>query len=705
MKTVFRLILLFLTISSFAHFGPRGPYVGGTVTCSIALGDSAVYIGTAEGGVFESTNSNLVAWRARPVGLKSGKITALAHTGKYLFAATADSGVFRFTGFVGNDRYWEKVNSGLSNLKITSLVATDTATIYAGTLDGGIFKTTNKGASWTAVNNDDLHHLEITALAKAGSRVIHTSEGGIYATDDAGTSWFKYSGSLPDHAHASLVSYNNITDQVLVSIEDSLYLSGSASTSTTPSYTFVQTGLPTGVKIRSISNKGSSWFVATDKGVFVSPTDVIVWTAINNGLATLDVKTVAVLKTTIVAGTVGEGIFKASVAAPVWSVFNTSFPNTVTYSFTTASTNILVAATNKGVYVSRNSGTSYVRANKGLKDSLNVQDIQFADFCILAATKNGGVFFSPDTGATWMEANNGLPSLNIKKVYYSNGKKFAITADGKLFSSALHSYDWVSEQSDITAKIVSIAFFGNKLLISTEANGVIAKVIGASSWTFQNTGLTNLNTTSSTTQGSKLFVGTAGSGVFVADTTDYVWSATAPFSIDFISMFGLSSSHVQAMSSNLGYVFASYKGGVVTTSDNGATWIAGGNQFNLPSFSNIYKIAFTSGSAGRVYVYTENNGLYSNALSELPVLTSVADLLESKSASGMLVSPNPSNGTFAVKIIDKVESLELLNFAGQVVKTLPAVSEQNVSFQAASGLYFLRAKTEKGMKMQKIVIE
>ena len=138
---------ILISVNTFAHFGSKGPF-GGTVTCTAQgkiLGNSSdqVFFGTAEGGVYVN-NAAVTAWTARPVGLKSGKISALAVTGNYVFAATADSGIFRFTGFVGTDRYWEKVNSGLGNLKITSLVSIDTITLLAGTDNGTIYKTINK---------------------------------------------------------------------------------------------------------------------------------------------------------------------------------------------------------------------------------------------------------------------------------------------------------------------------------------------------------------------------------------------------------------------------------------------------------------------------------------------------------------------------------------------------------------------------------
>ena len=132
---ILTIVFAFSFLCTFAHFGSKGPY-GGSVSCAIVY-DTTVYIGTNNGGVFESTSSKLVGWRARPVGLKSGKITALTHSGKDLFAATADSGIFIFNGYVGSDRYWQKINTGLTTLKIRSLLAIDSVTLLAGTDGNG----------------------------------------------------------------------------------------------------------------------------------------------------------------------------------------------------------------------------------------------------------------------------------------------------------------------------------------------------------------------------------------------------------------------------------------------------------------------------------------------------------------------------------------------------------------------------------------
>ena len=132
---LFSSILLLNSKATFAQFNSKGPF-GGSVSCSIAV-DTSVYVGTLNGGVFQSTTSQLLAWRPLVVGLKSGKITALTYSGLDLFAATADSGIYVYNGYVGTNRYWVKINNGLNNLKIKSLLALDSTTILAGTDGGG----------------------------------------------------------------------------------------------------------------------------------------------------------------------------------------------------------------------------------------------------------------------------------------------------------------------------------------------------------------------------------------------------------------------------------------------------------------------------------------------------------------------------------------------------------------------------------------
>lgn len=689
-----------------AHFGSKGPF-GGTVTTSIVVkkqnqsADSIVFVGTANGGVYST--SNLTSWTARPVGLKSGKITALAHTGKLLIAGTADSGVFVFTGFTGTDRFWRKKNKGLTNLKITALVAVNENTIFAGTNGGGVFKSTDKGENWVAVNNDNLHHLEITGLAKKGNRVFVLGAG-VWATDDLGATWFDYNDDNTRHIDGSNeISYNETTNELFVVNNDGVFKT-TVNADTISSYSIATTGLPSGIVINGISNNGTNWYLSTNQGVYTSPSNAISWTSMKAGLTTLNINTVASVNTTTIAGSTQIGIFSVKSPATTWSLFNNGFNNIKTYSVAT-SDSISVVANEFGVFVSRNIIRStiipYVKSVNGLTDSLNVNDIIFAEKYLVAGTSNGGVFVSADTGKTWNAFNVGLSTLNIKKLFYSNGNVYAVANNGSVFVIDLKSVSWSNITFNlgyINADVSSLSFFGDKILATTRTHGVFVKSLSGSTWTAQNTDLSNLDVTSSTVWLNKILIGTNGNGVFVSDTASISWNKTLtrPVGSHTDSVDNqYNAEYIQAMLTNAGFVFASYKGGLFATYDGGKTWVPGGNQFNIPTYSNYNKISI---AAGRVFVTTDNNSVYSNALSELPTIPTAIE--NEYVASSVSVYPNPNNGKFTVA--DDVTEIAIYDLSGKLLNTFVST---NVTVEYPKGIYILKAKTSKGLATQKLVIE
>jgi photosystem II stability/assembly factor-like uncharacterized protein len=711
-KIVFKAIAICFALTSYinlnAHFGSKGPF-GGSVSCMTSY-DSTVYVGTFTGGVYESTSSKLTSWRARPVGLKQGHITALAHTGKALFAASADSGVYRFTGYDVNDRYWESTNKGLEGQKITCMIAIDSNSLMVGTNGGGLFITKDFGATWNNVNNSVLHHYGITGLVKVGSRIFHTAiDGGIWGSDDLGASWYDYNDGNTYHIDGtSLINYNSTTNQLMVLNETGLLKSTVIPFSETvfPSYSYCEQGLPNDILIKSISNNGTTWFLSTNKGVYSSPSDIISWSAINTGLTTQNITSVTPLKGNLICGTMNEGIFKSTNSPISWVAFNSNFNNIKTYSMAT-SNDLIVAATEKGVYVSTNLATSYSRANNGLTDSLNVTDLAFANSLLFASTKNAGVFISTDTGKTWTNNSDGLMTMNVKKIFCNpiSSMKYIICADGKIYKSKLNETDWVSFNTGINGTPTSMAFFESNIILTTSDNGVyICK--NQTSWTQENEGLSNLKISSATFSGAKLFIGTLGSGVWKSDTSNFNWNKVDGNPINkhtgFVNNFE-NVNNIQSMYSNAGWVFAGYKGGLFATSDSGSTWIAAGNQFNLPTFTNVNKISIAT---GRVFVTTENNSLYSNGLSELPpILINHTDEIL-KSSEAFNIYPNPSSGVFNIEITNKkINTISIFNSNGVLLDEFDANSVNAFNINYPTGSYIVKLNANDTIFTQKLIIK
>ena len=89
-----------------------------------------------------------------PAGLEGGAIEAIALDPQHpntLFAATLEAGVFYSSN---GGRSWRALDIAPSAQRVDALAIApqDPQTVYAGT-GGGIFKTTDGGATWQAVNS------------------------------------------------------------------------------------------------------------------------------------------------------------------------------------------------------------------------------------------------------------------------------------------------------------------------------------------------------------------------------------------------------------------------------------------------------------------------------------------------------------------------------------------------------------------------
>lgn len=640
MKKIFReaqkttlvfLTLLLIGLQAAAHFGPRSP-LGGYVTCATNF-NGLVYFGTESGGVYEATSPQLTTWRPRPVGMLQGHVTALTHSGSYLFAGTVDGGVYIFNGYVGTDRYWNKASNGLTNLQVKSLIAVDSITVLAGTNGGGLFKTTDKGASWTAVNDAHLNNTIVTSLAKGGSRIFATTlNGGVFASDNGGDAWFDFNDVLTAQiSGTTALSYNDTTDMLMVLNANGLFVTGSAASTMSPGFSSANNGPVIGAQIRALCNNGTHWYVATATGVHRSAGASINWGTASTGLTNMDVTAITALPGEVVAAVRKVGIYKSPAASISWTLTNTGFNNPITRSMAMAGDSLVVAVTDDGVYISRKLGspaTSFFRANNGLNDSTQIEDVLLTPTMLFAATQ-GGVYVSQDTGTTWTLLNTGLTNLHIVQLAYGNRQVYAIDNQGGISTKEVSATTWTSFQLGLPNGVSpsSLVIYGNRILLGTLGTGTYIRDQHGAVWTAFNTGLGNLTVTSVTAASGRFYAGTDGAGVYSSPVDSADWTLTAQTVIPHTTLMGLNGGHIQAMNSYAGYVYASYKGGVLTTADAGATWEEGGNQFNLPSFTDVRKLGFVK---TRVFALTENNGPYANSLSELPTLANFLHLSDDR---------------------------------------------------------------------------
>jgi photosystem II stability/assembly factor-like uncharacterized protein len=163
-----------------------------------------------EEGPTAGLNANNTGWTELGPGNIGGRTRAVVIDPTdplRLFAASVGGGVWRSTD---GGASWAPTNDLMANLAICSLVMdpTDPNTLYAGTGEGfsnvdairgdGIFRTQDGGVTWQSLpatsGNTDFHYVNSLAISSDGQTLLAGTTAGIFLSSDAGQSWSRRLG-------------------------------------------------------------------------------------------------------------------------------------------------------------------------------------------------------------------------------------------------------------------------------------------------------------------------------------------------------------------------------------------------------------------------------------------------------------------------------------------------------------------------------
>ncbi len=156
--------------------------------------------------------------------------------------------------------------AGLAGTDVRSITAID-STLFVGTQTLGIYKSTNWGVTWTAINNG-LTSTAIRAIEAKGDTLFAGGQigTGVYRSTDLGASWTLLAGGLPSSSYRGFAS------------NGSLIVTGG--------------------------------FSSSSVGVYYSRNNGTSWTAINTGLTDLQIFDLAIHGDTLLAATNTKGVFR-----------------------------------------------------------------------------------------------------------------------------------------------------------------------------------------------------------------------------------------------------------------------------------------------------------------------------------------------------------------------------------------------------------
>jgi len=289
-----------------------------------------------------------------------------------------------------------------------SAVLGDSSVVFAGTYDGGIFRSANEGRTWRAVN-DGLGQNGVfgTVLAieidpRDPNRVYAgTGFGASYRSVDGGQTW-ALNGTLP-----------------------------------------VSPVPPITALLADPHSAGTVY--AGTRGVYRSRDDGRTWRAVRRGLPAGLVHALDFDPTgrDLYAGLDDGGLYRSGDQGTTWIRVNSGIPSTASVNalgFDPRSPTVVFAATGDGLYRSLDRGRHWSRVGASrLTGGVVGVGFQTATDRAFAASTNG-VFVSLDRGNSWSPVEGTFPQLFIRT--------FAVTRESLLAASGDPDRDSAIERSD-----------------------------------------------------------------------------------------------------------------------------------------------------------------------------------------------------------------------------------------------------------------
>ena len=285
----------------------------GFVYCFASL-DTALFAGTGTGGIFRTADHGM-NWTASDSGLTNKYINVLAVSGVNLFAGTNGGGVF-----ISSDGGSSWSNTGLVGYSITAFTVED-SDLFAGTDDGRIFLSIDNGSSWNQMWKAVYRQISSFAISNgaAGARILFAGNNGmgVYRSTDSGASWSAVNNGLTDTYVWSLA----VSGTTLFA-----GLNGGGifrSTDNGGSWSPVDSGL-TSANVWALAVSGTNVFAGTDSGIFLSSNEGANWTQVDAGLTKTGVSALTIVGNNlfagIVAGVEADSVWKRPLSEMITSV-------------------------------------------------------------------------------------------------------------------------------------------------------------------------------------------------------------------------------------------------------------------------------------------------------------------------------------------------------------------------------------------------
>jgi photosystem II stability/assembly factor-like uncharacterized protein len=660
---------------------------------AVAVAGSNVFAGTA-GGIFKSTN-NGATW-TNVSSIYTGCFTV---KGSEIFAGTEHNGVIVSTD---NGETWIQRDPEFKTT-VNALTIKDSI-IFAG--GGGMFRSTDDGASWTTIENGlGYGQTTVSGLTVTDGKILASTFAGVVLSTDDGDDWSTLVGT--DEANDVTNCVAAIDSTVLVGWVGGIIRSTDDGTSWIEGSSWINTSTTF-----CIVGDSSRIYAGTVSGVHLSTDDGVTWRPVNNGLPGDQVLSMAKGVGILFASTFNYGVFRSTDSGATW---------------TSASSGIVLSEVNSiagegpDVYAVMNNGSMYSSTDYGITwnadTSLHVgtTSVSVIGQKVYAAT-NSGIFVSSDNGTTWDAINGGVMDTTYPTMVVQSGENLiaATQESGGVFFSSDNGLIWKNVGQNLP-ELASLEVSGSTVVAGTRGGVYVSKDDGET-WANVNDTLININALAATDL--DVFAGrylwpvaigssqsTAPGGVFRSTDGGLTWS---PFSSGLPFDPQTYAPAVYSIAVHGGYVFAGLDPGLYTSTITDNNWVNIGQ--NLPN-GRVLSLFVNDSS---VFVGTELSGIWLAPLSEVTGIKSPTTSALPKSFQLEQNYPNPFNPSTTISYqLSKASNatLSVYDILGRHVATLIDAKQNpgnyKVVFNASkisSGVYFYRLETNNYVAVRRMIV-
>ena len=274
----------------------------------------------------------------------------------------------------------------------------------------------NANAQWKPTSNPPGG--SVWAMAVIGSKIFAgTASGGVYLSTDEGATWLKRNGAFPNmQVWALATKGTDIYAGTGGSFGAGVYKSsddGITWTNITP------VGMSSSSNVRSLALNDTVIFAGTfgGGGIFMSHLNSISttsWTSFNTGWTNgnFDTRALKIKGGNIYAGTYGKGVWVSTISTPNWNITSSTMLSNAGYIEAIDIKDSMMFAGNISgspvLYRSNNNGLNWIQSSTSVFLDKPVYAITHRENKVYAGTEGAGVLISSDNGVTWTQFNDGF---------------------------------------------------------------------------------------------------------------------------------------------------------------------------------------------------------------------------------------------------------------------------------------------------------